>query len=369
MKILFIITRADTIGGAQVHVRDLSKALIEDGHEVLVVVGSSGPYTDELLLNQIPFQTCSSLFRSIKPIQDLKSLRFINRTIKEFQPDLIVAHSSKAGILGRAVAKFNQIPCIFTAHGWAFTEGVSQPTRALYKVIERFFSSLADRIICVSDYDRQIGIKAGIKSSCLKTIYNGMPDISPSLRAHPGDHNDKVNIIMIARFDHQKDHSTLIRAFQGVPDAELTLVGDGPRLHTVKALVDELRLSQKVNFLGFRKDIPQILSHAHIFTLISHWEGLPLTIIEAMRSGLPVITSKVGGAAETIVEGISGFAVPRSEVDILRGHLNRLVMDAQLRIQMGKAARQRYEQLFTFERMFSETYQTYEFVLHQRKSN
>ncbi|MEB3291183.1 MAG: glycosyltransferase, partial [Leptolyngbya sp.] len=209
MKILFIITRSDTIGGAQVHVRDLSKALIKDGHEVLVLVGLAGPYIDDLSLNQIPFRICPALFRSIKPLQDLKTLELINRVVKEFQPDLITTHSSKAGILGRIIAKINHIPCIFTVHGWAFTEGVPQPKRVLYEMIERLIAPLSSRIICVSNYDRDIGIKAGIKSSRLKTIYNGMPDICPSLRAHPGN-NDTVNVIMVARFDQQKDHSTLI---------------------------------------------------------------------------------------------------------------------------------------------------------------
>lgn len=366
MKILFVITRSDTIGGAQVHVRDLSKALVKDGHEVLVLVGLAGPYVDDLALNQISFRICPDLVKSINPFRDLKAFYSINCAINEFQPDLITVHSSKAGILGRIAARINDIPCIFTVHGWAFTEGVSQPRRVLYEMIERLIAPFSDRIICVSNYDRDIGIKVGINSSRLKTIHNGMPDIPPSLRSHPGD-DGIVNVIMVARFDQQKDHSTLIKAFQGLSNVQLTLVGDGPNLPRVKSLAESLDLSQKVHFMGFCRDIPQLLAQAHIFTLISHWEGLPLTIIEAMRSGLPIVTSDVGGAAETIAEGISGFAVPRADVDTLRNRLNRLVMNAHLRAQMGIAARQRYEQLFTFEQMSSETYQTYKAVLDQRK--
>jgi len=369
MKILFIITRSDTIGGAQVHVRDLSKAFIKDGHDVLVVAGTSVIGEDNFFVrNQIPFYACPHLCRSIQPIQDFQSIRFINSIVKTFRPDVISAHSSKAGLLGRISARLNHTPCIFTVHGWAFSEGVPQPTRVLYEIIERLISPLSSRIICVSNYDRDIGIKASIKSSRLKTIYNGMPDILPSLRSHSGG-NGIVNIIMVARFDKQKDHETLIKAFYGLPNAQLTLVGDGSSFPRVKSLVENLDLSQKVNFTGFRRDIPQLLAQAHIFTLISHWEGLPLTIIEAMRSGLPVVISDVGGAAETIVEGVSGFAVPRSNVDVLRDRLNQLVADAQLRERMGKAARQRYEQLFTFERMYSETCQAYEAVLSQYKNS
>ena len=105
-----------------------------------------------------------------------------------------------------------------------------------------------------------------------------------------------------------------------------------------------------------------------IFTLISHWEGVPRTIIEAMRAGLPVIASDVGGAAEAIHEGISGFTIPRGDVNTLRNRLQQLINNPQLRHEMGAAARQRYEQEFTFDRMFAETCETYKNILLQSKS-
>ncbi|MEY3299179.1 MAG: hypothetical protein RLZZ597_2439 [Cyanobacteriota bacterium] len=371
MRILFIITRSDAVGGAQVYLKDLSKAFIKDGHDVLVVAGTSVIGEDNFFVrNQIPFYACPHLCRSIQPIQDFQSIRFINNIVKTFRPDVISAHSSKAGLIGRISARVNHIPCIFTVHGWAFTEGVSQPKRSLYKIIEKLISPLSGKIICVSDYDARIGSEAGIKSSLMTRIYNGIIDIPTVLRAYPRNNlNPSVSIVMIARFDEPKDHRTLLHAFRSVHGAKLSLVGDGSNLSSIMALAEDLGLSDKVKFMGFREDIPEILSQAHIFTLISRWEALPLTIIEAMRAGLPVVISDVGGAAETIVEGVSGFAVPRSNVDVLRDRLNQLVADAQLRERMGKAARQRYEQLFTFERMYSETRQAYEAVLSQYKNS
>jgi len=366
MRILVIITRADTVGGAQVHVRDLCNALISNNHEVLVVTGPPGLYSTDLSKHHIPFQTCETFHKSIRPFQDWQSLRFFRKTIQRFRPDLISTHSSKAGILGRIAAKTTETPCVFTAHGWAFTEGVPQPTRKLYEIIERLVAPLANQIICVSDYDRHIALRIGMDPARLKTIHNGMPDIPLSLRAVPTSGHE-VNIAMIARFDQQKDHDTLLKAFQGISGAHLTLVGDGPGLQNTQALARELGLSEKVNFLGFRKDIPHVLAKSHIFTLISHWEGFPLTIIEAMRAGLPAIVSDVGGAAEAVVEGITGFTVPRSDVQTLRNRLSRLITDSQLRTQMGKAARKKYEQSFTFDRMFFETYHTYKDVLFQSK--
>lgn len=367
MKYLFIITRADTIGGAQVHVRDICNALGSLGNEVLVVTGAPGVYTDDLALHRIPFHVCPSLCQKINPINDWKALRCLGKIIHQFQPDLISTHSSKAGILGRVVARIHKTPCLFTAHGWSFTDGVPQPTRRLYELIERSAAPLAAQIICVSDYDRHLAIRLGINPNRLKTIHNGMPNITLPVAADMGT-DDEVKIVMIARFGQQKDHATLIKAFQGVSGARLIFVGDGPSLGEMKSLAEDLGLSQKVDFLGFRKDIPQILAQAQVFALISHWEGFPRTIIEAMRAGLPVVASDVGGAAEAIVEGISGFAVPRSDVETLRDRLCRLVTNAQLRAQMGQAARQLYEEAYTFDRMFAETYQTYEAILQRSKS-
>lgn len=367
MRILFIITRADTVGGAQVHVRDLSKALKSAGHQVLVLVGSPGLYTDDLHSNNIEFRTCLTFHQQIKPFQDWQTLLFFQQTIKQFHPDIISTHSSKAGILGRLVAKITKTPCLFTAHGWAFTEGVPQPTRKIYQIIESLAEPLTDQIICVSDHDRHIGIKTGMNAKRLKTIHNGLLDISSSLMAKPTN-GEPVKIVMVARFDQQKDHYTLLKAFQGLSGAQLDLVGDGPVLNNIKALVAELDLFQTVNFLGFSKDIPQILAQSQIFTLISNWEGFPYTIIEAMRAGLPVIASDVGGAAEAFHEGLSGFTIPRGDVDTLRNRLQQLINNPQLRHEMGVAARQRYEQEFTFARMFAETYQTYENLLLKSKS-
>ncbi|MEM6837209.1 MAG: glycosyltransferase, partial [Cyanobacteria bacterium P01_C01_bin.120] len=102
---------------------------------------------------------------------------------------------------------------------------------------------------------------------------------------------------------------------------------------------------------------------AQIFALISHWEGFPRTILEAMRAGLPVVASRVGGVAEAVIDGETGFCVARQDVETLRKRLARLVLEPQLRLRMGQAARRRYEANFTFQQMYAKTCQVYEHVL------
>jgi glycosyltransferase involved in cell wall biosynthesis len=365
MKILFLITRADTVGGAQVHVKDLALSLIQQGHEVLVITGVKGYYNTVLEKDSIDSIACETLVKQISPIKDSLTLSFLTKIIRQYQPDLVTTHSSKAGILGRLACKLTNTPCIFTVHGWAFTEGVSQPSRTIYQILERLTELLADKIICVSENDRLLGIKIGMNPNRLVTIHNGTPDISEQFRAKL-DTSKQVSIIMVARFDQQKDHLTLIKALQNVPIAEVTLIGDGPNLNSIQNLVEELGMVNRVKFFGYCDNVVEKLAQAHIFTLISNWEGFPLTTIEAMRAGLPVVASNVGGVAEAVEDGVTGYLVERGDIETLRTRLSGLINNVRLRQEMGKKGREKYESEFTFYDMFERTCQVYEEVLKKR---
>jgi glycosyltransferase involved in cell wall biosynthesis len=268
MKILFLITRADTVGGAQVHVKDLAKALIDAGHTVLVITGLGTPYRDALQHQQIPTQCCPQLRRAIG-LHDVLALCSLRSLMQQFEPDLVSVHSSKAGILGRLLCKILNYPCVFTAHGWAFTTGVPQPTRTIYQFIERLVTPFSNRIICVSEYDRQLGIAAGMNPKKLQTIHNGMPEIADHLRAKPGA-TGPVSLVMIARFDQQKDHHTLLTAIQSLSNVYIQLIGDGPKLLETRSLAEDLEIGSRVEFLGFQADVTPFLAKAKIFALISH---------------------------------------------------------------------------------------------------
>lgn len=361
MKLLFVVTRADAIGGVQIHVRDLASALIARGHEVRVVTGRRGPFSDALDRAGVPAVECPALQRAIDPRRDLPAVAALRREIAAFGPDVVSTHSSKAGILGRLACALGGPACLFTAHGWAFAEGVPERQRRIYREIERRLAPLAARIVCVSEHDRQLGIAAGIAPNRLVTIHNGMPDVPPGLRAAPG-REGPVRVVMTARFDRQKDHATLLRAAAPVAGLHLDLVGDGPGQPAIRDLARDLGLSERVHFLGHRDDVAAVLAGAHAFALVSHWEGFPRSTLEAMRAGLPAVVTDAGGSAEAIAEGETGFVVPREDAGRLEDRLRRLATDAGLRERMGEAARRRYEAHFTFERMLDRTVEVYRTV-------
>lgn len=359
MKIVMVITRGDDLGGAQMHVKALAEGLLIMGHQVHVIAGIAGRWADAMRELDVPVSICGGMLREIDPRRDIAAVRSLAGMFRTISPDLVCAHSSKAGMLARIAARMAGVPCVFTAHGWAFTEGIAQPKKTIFKAIERITSPLAAKVICVSEYDRKIALRAGIKANRLVTIHNGVPDIEPALRATPSS-NGPVRVVMVARFAEQKDQELLITAVNDLPRIHLDFVGDGPKLNAAKQLVKAYDMGERVRFLGVRRDVPEILSRAHIFALTTNFEGFPLSTLEAMRAGLPIVVSNVGGAAEAIVDGESGFAVPKGDIATLRDRLILLAEKPERRELMGSAARRRYEMEFSSERMLARTVDLYQ---------
>lgn len=367
MKIAFIITRSDDIGGAQIHVRDLSTALRAAGHDAVVLAGTNGVLADELKARGIPYYRLEHLARAVGPLQDIRCFSELRETLRRIQPDIISTHSTKAGFIGRIAGRTLGIPTLFTAHGWGFTEG-RPPLQALaFWAVERATAAWSARIITVCESDRAAAVRSHLTSSeRLVTIHNAMPDVEETLRAKPG--NSPVRLVMVARLSYWKDQPTLLHALAGLKhlDWELELIGEGPLRGQLEELTQSLGLTPRVTFPGFCRDVPERLAKAQAFLLVSKWEGFPRSILEAMRAGLPVVASDVGGVKESVVDGTTGFVIPPGDTARLRDRLNELITCPELRIRMGEAGRRSYEEKFTFDRLVERTTTVYESVLERR---
>lgn len=367
MRIAFVVTRANPIGGAQIHIQDLAVTLQARGHAPTVILGGGGPLVDVLRAAGVPVMVLPHLVVPIHPLSDYRALREIRSALAEVNPDIVTVHSSKAGILGRLAARGLRIPAILTAHGWSFTPGISAIPAAAYRNIERLAGPLASRIITVSEFDRKLAIEAGIADpGRIVTVYNGIPDVSPSLRADAGAAPPRL--VMVARFGPQKDHRTLLHALSGLQDLPWTLdlVGDGPLTAEMQSLAASHGLGDRVRFLGQRLDVPDILAKAQISVLATNWEGFPLSILEAMRASLPVVATAVAGVPESVSDGETGYLVPRGDVTSLRDRIQRLLRDPELRRRQGKAGRLEFERRFTLETFVDRTVAVYEAALDGR---
>lgn len=361
--LLYMITQSE-LGGAQSNVLDLIRGFQKE-YNVHLATRIEGPLTESATAISVPVHLLPNLVRSINILHDYYAVKECISLIREIKPDVIHAHSSKAGLIARVAGWMCKVPVVFTAHGWGFSLGNPPIRRWIALLSEKLAAPLGKKIICVSESDRQLALSLGVgNQNSLVTVRGGIGNIPVSL-ANPAQ--NPARLIMVARFNEQKDQATLLKAIAQLNDRHihLDLVGSGLAWESSKDLAKSLGIEDQVSFLGDRRDVPDLLAQSQIFILSTHYEGLPISILEAMRTGLPVIATSVNGIPEEIEHGKTGFLVTRQDVSSLANAISTLIQSPDLRQQMGEAGRQKFLQEFTIERMLDEAKAVYEQVLKQ----
>ncbi|MCT3574122.1 glycosyltransferase family 4 protein [Levilactobacillus brevis] len=343
MKIMYCITRSNW-GGAQANIYGLIEDQITNNNQVILVVGETGELTRRVeKLDNVEIIYLSELKRSLSPYDDFRAVMRLRKIIRSHRPNILHLHSSKAGAVGRlaTIGLINKPIVIFTAHGWAFTEGVGSKVKiVVYAYIEKFLAHFTDKIICVSKFDYDLAVKKKIFNSANQgiVIYNGVD--TPTCITHSEKSLGKVIITMTARFDTQKNQLLLIQALGKLEsfNYELRLIGDGPFMEKCKLEVVQYSLQEHIKFYGFRSDVDKILKNSDIFALITNYEGLPISIIEAMSFSLPIIASDVGGISEEVINGENGYLVA-NEANIIADKVRYLIENEMIRKSMGKKSK------------------------------
>jgi glycosyltransferase involved in cell wall biosynthesis len=343
LKILIISTNGD-LAGAPIHTRQLIEEF-STRHDVSAIYGEVAE-TSAAVGRKLKNVFIEPGMRSrISPWNDLKCCCKILKIAAALKPGVIHAHSTKAGMIARIVGVLLNTPVIYTVHGWGFGPGRKRLQSIPVWLVECLLARIGNSFfVFVSRSDQHAGrLLLGIPEEKGRLIYNGMKD--PGLRADPGA---TQRIVMTARVGHQKDHDLLLRAIAGMAvPVHLLLVGagtDAPEfVRQVQSYVQGTQ--HRLECLGPRHDIPEILANAGIFVLTSRYEGLPMSIIEAMSAGLPIVATDVGGVRELVTHGDNGFLVRPGSVDDVRDALTQLC-SAELRSKFGAASRKRYEEQF-----------------------
>jgi glycosyltransferase involved in cell wall biosynthesis len=345
-RILYLITRA-VRAGAQYHLLDLAFAM-QQNFEVAVATGEDDFLSKACRERNISVHILPHLQREIRPIADLRALWEICGLIRGFRPDLIHAHTSKAGFLGRLAGHILGVPSVYTVHGGQFGRpGDSRFWQFIASPCERIAANWGERLITVCREGERLARCCRIGApSKIVTIHNGIRDSLERAQLNPGH---APVITMVARFCKEKEHDVLLRAFAMLPPGpRLRLIGDGPLRANSEQLAHDLGIYTRVEFLGERDDVPSLLAASDLFALATNVEMLPISILEAMRAGLPVIASRVGGIAELVVDGETGLLVPCGSVSALTEALTSVVENFDLRVKLGRAARRRFEESFLF---------------------
>lgn len=293
MRILQVITRSD-LGGAQSVVINLANSLSVN-NEVIVIAGNGDGKMWQMLSTDVMTEYVPSLQRELSPLQEFQTIKQFGFLYRKYQPDIVHLHSSKAGILGRL--SFPKSKTIYTVHGF-------DSIRIAYRnflPIERILQWKCSAIVGVSEYDKKNLLSEGITKN-VELVYNGI--VRPmKLGSNPFLHLEafRKKILCIARLSPQKNIDIFLKLASMLPDYAFIWIGNQEEFCG--------QFPENVFFMGSLSNAGTYNEYVDLFILPSNYEGLPMTIIEAMAFGKPVVASKVGGISEIVVDDVNGYAV------------------------------------------------------------
>jgi glycosyltransferase involved in cell wall biosynthesis len=344
------------VGGAEILAARLARRLRDHYDFVFVCLDELGSLADELRSDGFAVHLLGR-----RPGVDWRCSLRLAKLLRAERIALLHAHQYTPFFYG-ATARFlyRRPPVLFTEHGRLYPD-YPRPKRIL---ANRVLLARRDRVVGVGEAVRQALLhNEGIPTGRVGVLYNGIDlaafgnhagerlDVRRELGVGPGD----LVLIQVARLDPLKDHATAIRTLAAVvrqrPDARLILVGEGPQRPALERLVLQSGLGEHLRLLGLRRDIPRLLAAADLCLLTSVSEGIPLTLIEAMAAGLPIVATRVGGVGEVVADGETGILAPAGSELYLCGAVLRLAGDTTLRRQMSQRGRQRAAALFSEEQM------------------
>ncbi len=375
IKILLVITLSE-IGGAQKVLYHIAAGMDPGLFDVSVACAPGGELVRWLQeLGYVRVIEIEELKRDISPLNDLKALLKLYQLMKKNKYDVVHCHSSKAGVLGRLAAWLAGVPkIIFTVHGWGINEYQGPLKRFLYIWAERLAGLLSTKVVCVSESDILKGKSLKlVDAQKLKVIYNGLPASvkeKGAFREELGIGENDIVIGTIARLAVQKHpHFFLEVAKKLLAGAKcmaegrqlfFVIIGDGPLRADCEEYINRNSLIGRVFLLGAREEAAKLVQDFDIFVLFSRWEGLPLTIIEAMLAGVPVVANNVGGVGELVENEKTGLLIGGLQVEAAVQALEKLIFNREQRLSLGISGQRKALALFSVDKMVKNYYILYD---------
>lgn len=358
LHVLLVITKGE-IGGAQTHVIELCRALHHQVRFSVAIGGEGGTFLEQALRELgITTTTLPALGNSLNPLRLIASVRSLLAHLRTERVDLIHAHSAVAGVVARLVGKIRQIPIVYTVHGFGFKPQAAKRVRLHAWLAEAVLAAWTTRMVCVSQYEKTLAGRLPMDPNRASVIPNAMADVVWRSEQHV----EGPSIAMVARMAPPKRHDLLLQALARMAERALhptvRMMGDGPLRTTHEQQARSLGLTH-VQFSGDVHHVAEALARHQIFVLLSDHEGLPISLIEAMRAGMAIVASRLPGVEELLVDGESALLVGNTPLEVAQA-LERLLTDPALRQRLAQAARQRYESRHRPEAMAAQVLQVYE---------
>jgi L-malate glycosyltransferase len=369
MNVLILFShrwRGGRAGGAEIHVIDLIQGLAAKGCSVVFVTGKADEGSSNGLRNVVA-EHLELPFHTINPFDKITTYRRLAEIVAEHQIDIIHAHHRTAGYFAELLCRRKHIPYVITVHGpWH-----SAP-------FKKSHGKLFRRFIAVSDFLKQFLItRFQVPPEHIRTIHNGVDPSRFDGMAHAGAarfrsafrvEGDEIVLSQIGRISKVKGSFDLLNALKLLPPDlayRCLIVGEGKERARLERLAESLGLSQKVTFCGYQANIPVVLAATDVMLLPSYREGLPLSIIEAMLSNVPVIAANTAGVPEIITDGKDGLLFQAGDIPTLARLIRLTVCDESLRRQLAQAGHRTAIDRFLVNSMVDETEAYYQRILDE----
>lgn len=375
LGVMHIILNLD-IGGAQEVVRTLVKYMIREGHRPIVCTFKDGPLRQEIEQLGVPVEILPDRRYSILTphrfaLEMFRIRKELILLIRKHQVQVIQTHLLQSLDFLAATLRFMPLaPSIYwTVHNYNFTlrsedlprfHWLLRPKQIVYRLLWHLLIHWIDGVIAVSEEVQDAILKniGSITENKITVISNGVdleryrePIDKQLIRKTLGLAEDAKLLLVVAMLREQKGHHYLIEAASRVvpqfPDLHILIVGDGVLKEDLIAQTKHLGLQEYVHFLGIRDDIPRLLAGSDTFVLPSLWEGLPMSLIEAMASALPIVATEVSGSKQVMVSGVTGLLVPPGDSQRLAEAILEVISHPQWGTEMGRAAQERVEKEYS----------------------
>ena len=358
MRILHVVPELK-LAGAQIMVENLSNELAKLKCEVNIasLYSEKTPITQRLSDNKIKVH-----FLGKKNGLDLSMILKLRQLIKTFRPDIIHTHSYVLKYVMAAKLGMRKLPVVHTIHNLADKE----TTRSNLKLEKLFFKYFNVCPVAISPIIREsVSEFYALQAKRIPMIFNGVNLDGYIPKKNYTIDNTNIKIIHIGRFEEQKNHKKIIEAARILktrcPYVKFDLYGEGPLKEEIKNIIKQEKLEDTVRIAGLTSSPNIELTKSDIFILPSNWEGMPITLIEAMATGLPIIVTPVGGIPDMVSNGESALIIENAPGDLANA-ICTLVKNKQLREYLGKNALN-YSKYFSSEMMAKEYLNLYENVM------
>ena len=346
-------------------------------YERIAVCKCEGEFTEQLRKIGVRVHLVPELERAISPKRDVQAYLALRDFFRAERPDIVHTHSSKTGILGRLAAKAAGVPTIVhTVHGYAFPAESRAAIKAIFKFLERRAGRVTHRMIVLNDADAAIARDLlGVPDRRLAVLPNGVDVDTYSPATPEARHARRRSVLGIESLDHvvvgmvgrlwvQKNPQCFVRAAIQVaaqrPRVSFFMIGDGEFRHELEAAIRASGQADRIRILGWRSDVPELLKALDLMVLPSRWEGMPLAVLEAMSSAVPVIASDIPGNHHLVEDGSDGRLFPPDDDQALASALIELIDDAALRARFSAQARSKVLRRYTLSARMKQITAIYE---------